>query len=140
MKFQPTSEEQTVGNAHTDEGPYDLNSAALAVSGSEWMDIHLKALRVVLLDGLPLSRLFPSEYLPSDSHPGEFGVKCREKRLSNHLQYTMIGRARETYSELWILLSPPVSTKVKIPGENFCCIKYQFRPLLIRFLRDFSFL
>ena len=71
MKFQPTAQEQSVGIAHYDNGPSDLNSPALAVSGSEWEYAHLKALRVVLLDGIPLSRLFPSEYLPSEIHPGE---------------------------------------------------------------------
>jgi hypothetical protein len=76
MKFQPTPEEESVGITHIDNGSYDLNSTALAVPGSEWNDVHLKALRVVLLDGLPVSRLFPSEYLPSESHPGEFvGVR-----------------------------------------------------------------
>ena len=58
MKFQPTPEEESVGITHIDNGSYDLNSTALAVPGSEWNDVHLKALRVVLLDGLPVSRLF----------------------------------------------------------------------------------
>lgn len=76
MKFQPTPEEQTVAITQIDNGSYNLDSAALAVSGSGWSDIHLKALRVVLLDGLPISRLFPSEYLPPENHPRGFNVKC----------------------------------------------------------------
>lgn len=60
-----------MGNAHINHGPCNLNSVALAVPGSEWDGRHLKLLRVVLLDGLDLSRLFPSEYVPPKSHPGE---------------------------------------------------------------------
>jgi hypothetical protein len=63
-----------VGNVHSDNGSSDLNSPALAVSDSEWGDAYLRALRVVLLDGLSLSRLFLSEYLLSAIHLDEYLV------------------------------------------------------------------
>jgi len=71
MKFQPTQQEQNQGIAHSVNGSPDLNSLALALSGCKWEDAHLKGHRVVLLDRIPLQRLFPSEYLPSATHPGE---------------------------------------------------------------------
>jgi hypothetical protein len=89
MNFQPTPEEESVGITHIDNGSYDLNSTTLAVPSSKWNDVHLKALRVVLLDGLPVSRLFPSEYLPSESHPGGFDVNC-SWIFHSYLQCTMI--------------------------------------------------
>lgn len=76
MKFQPTPEEQNVGKTHVDNGSCDLNSNTLAVSGSEWNEAHLKALRVILLDGLPISRLFHSEHLPSENHTGQCDMNC----------------------------------------------------------------
>lgn len=71
MKFSPSPEQEKHAITHDEGTPYDLNDAALAVSGSKWSVIHLKALRVYLYDGLPLSYLFPSEYLPSENHIGE---------------------------------------------------------------------
>ncbi|RAL00010.1 pepsin-like aspartic protease [Aspergillus ibericus CBS 121593] len=68
MKFYPTPEEQNGGVTHIDDQPCDLNSTKLAVSGSDWGEMHLKALRVVLLDGLPMPRLFPSEFIPAETH------------------------------------------------------------------------
>lgn len=83
MKFQPTAQELTVGIVHN-EGPYNLDSAELAVPGSAWGVNHLKALRVILLDGLPLSRILPAEYILSGSHQGEFAVF---HELLKHLSY-----------------------------------------------------
>jgi hypothetical protein len=54
MKFHPTADEEIAGNAHINHGPYNLNSTALAMPGSEWDGRDLKLLRAVLLDGLDL--------------------------------------------------------------------------------------
>ncbi|KAE8138563.1 hypothetical protein BDV38DRAFT_68238 [Aspergillus pseudotamarii] len=50
MGFQPSPEEQFAGITHIDDKSYSLNSTELAVPSSDWNDIHLKALRVVLLE------------------------------------------------------------------------------------------
>lgn len=44
-------------------------SNSIHVSGSSWGKDHLKALRVLHLDDLPLERFFDAQYLPNDSHP-----------------------------------------------------------------------
>lgn len=72
MKFEPSTQERSRGKAHAGNGPSDLNSPALGLSGSRWEVGRLEALRVTLLDRLPLSRLFPSEYWPSEDHPGKY--------------------------------------------------------------------
>lgn len=68
MKFEPTPEELIEAVIHSDNAPSNLNNAKLRVSGSKWKDDHLEALRVVYLDDVDISRLFPAEYLPSESH------------------------------------------------------------------------
>ena len=81
MKFQPTQDDLAKALTHTDSDLGDLDSIELAVPGSEWRERHLGSLHVVLFDGLPLPRLFPSEYLPSDDHPGE----CQLSPSRNHI-------------------------------------------------------
>jgi hypothetical protein len=59
LKFQPIAEELSLGKQNFNDEPSDRNARVLAVSASDWGADHLKALRVVLLDELSLSRLFP---------------------------------------------------------------------------------
>lgn len=49
--------------------PTNMSNSMLHVSGSSWGKDHLKALRVLHLDDLPLERFFDAQYLPNDSHP-----------------------------------------------------------------------
>jgi hypothetical protein len=67
MKFQPTEEEKRAGISLLANEPSDLNAPELAVSGSLWDEEHLVALRVVLLDELPIHRIFPDEFMSSDN-------------------------------------------------------------------------
>lgn len=68
MRFQPTQEEEVVAIGKINDGPSDLNFPGLIASGSAWGEAQLIALRVKLLDRLPLARLFPWEYLPGENH------------------------------------------------------------------------
>lgn len=84
MKFEPTPEELIEAVIHSDNAPSNLNDAKLRVSGSKWNDEHLKALRVIYLDDVDISRLFPTEYLPSESHEGDFTLKLTVWRMLAH--------------------------------------------------------
>jgi hypothetical protein len=68
MAFTPTPSEIATSVSHLDSTPSDLNDKDLSVSGSDWDEKHLRALRVVLLEPLPLHRLIPPEYMPVDDN------------------------------------------------------------------------
>lgn len=70
MKFQPTSEELKTSISHLKDPPSDLNAHDLHVSCSDWSEAHLTALRVVVLDNVDHSSLYPSKYWPSESNEG----------------------------------------------------------------------
>jgi hypothetical protein len=63
MYFTPTPSEIARSVYHLDNTPSDLNDEDLSVSGSEWGEKHLRALKGILFEGLPLDRLIPSEYI-----------------------------------------------------------------------------
>ena len=73
MRYTLTEEEE---NALPEQksllptGPSNMKNGLLHVSGSSWGKDHLKALRVLHLDDLPLERFFDANYLPDDSDPG----------------------------------------------------------------------
>lgn len=71
MNFQPTQEEADAAKGVINNGPSDLDSAALAVSGSGWEQAQLTALRAKLIDGLPLDRIILSEFQPSENDQSE---------------------------------------------------------------------
>ncbi|KAJ9211908.1 hypothetical protein DTO166G4_6436 [Paecilomyces variotii] len=49
--------------------PSDLTAKDLYVSGSRWGQIHLKALRVQLIEPVSPERVFPCEFLPASDDP-----------------------------------------------------------------------
>jgi hypothetical protein len=71
MNFQPTQEEVDAAKGVINNGPSDLDSTALALSGSGWEQAQLTALRARLLDELPLDRIIFSEFQPSKNDQSE---------------------------------------------------------------------
>ena len=92
MKFQPTSEELSSAIFHAMNAPSDLNTDDLNVSGSNWSTTHLTALRVVVLNNVNYSRLYPSEYWPSESNEG-----CHSLRLLFGLSSHIMSSIRSAY-------------------------------------------
>lgn len=79
MKFTPTKAELERGHSQNlSSSPSNLMDPTLYVSGSRWSDIHLKALRVISWDDMPISKLIPNKFLP---HPNSNGkAPLEEKR------------------------------------------------------------
>lgn len=71
MRFVPNvSESRSCSTPYLPKFPSDLNDENLLVSGSQWTESHLRALRVVLLEPLSIDRIIPSTYVPT---PGKHG-------------------------------------------------------------------
>jgi hypothetical protein len=62
IKFQPTNEELGSSIFYTGNELLDLNADRLHVSASGWSEAHLTALRVIVIDNVGHSRLYPSKY------------------------------------------------------------------------------
>lgn len=97
MRFTPHYTE-TRGNSrpHLNPEPSDLTDAKLHVSGSHWGLSHLYALRVVLLESLPIERIIPAAYVPT---PGSHGKQQLRLLLSNTVLIMSLRfhRPRATY-------------------------------------------
>ncbi|KAJ9191049.1 hypothetical protein DTO164E3_8871 [Paecilomyces variotii] len=74
MHFVPTiseiAESRSNGSlSDLPSAPSDLTAKDLYVSGSRWGQIHLKALRVQLIEPVSPERVFPGEFLPGSDDP-----------------------------------------------------------------------
>lgn len=74
MQYNLTQDELQAVQAKLDDlpaSPMSLDDPVMTLPTSSWGDYHLKALRVVSIDDLPLSRFFDADFIPKDDHPGK---------------------------------------------------------------------
>lgn len=97
MRFTPHYTE-TRGNVwpHLKSEPSDLNDTELHVSGSKWSRSHLYALRVVLLESLPIERIIPGTYVPTPGNHGKEQLRLLLSNMALTLPFRFY-RPRETY-------------------------------------------
>lgn len=85
MLFSATPSEAAISVSHLDSAPSNLDYEHLFVSGSGWDKRHLRALRVVLYEPLPIDRLIPSDCIPTDENQSMLQITtgiCSENTLT----------------------------------------------------------